>query len=95
LRNTASSPPGFSARTRNTAAVTGPSILIALLQVLTIIPSRGNFYVLAALYAFGASGVFLQRSGGPDLAHNTRSSGEWKVPGNLKIAGMKYRSAWP
>src|SRR5258708_7754886 len=27
--------------------------LIALLQVLTIILSRGNFYVLAALYAFG------------------------------------------
>jgi len=60
--------------------------LIALLQVVTIILSRGNFYVLAALYAFGVVwsfsfnglAVFILRYKYPE--HR-----EWKVPGNLKI----------
>ncbi len=60
--------------------------LIALLQVLTIVLSRGNFYVLAALYAFGVVwsfsfnglAVFILRYKYPE--HR-----EWKVPGNLKI----------
>jgi len=60
--------------------------LIALLQVLTIVLSRGNFYVLAALYAFGVVwsfsfnglAVFILRFKYPE--HR-----EWKVPGNVKI----------
>jgi hypothetical protein len=60
--------------------------LIALLQVLTIILSRGNFYVLAALYAFGVVWSFSFNSLAVlILRYKYPEQREWKVPGNLKI----------
>ncbi|HXZ78876.1 MAG TPA: APC family permease [Terriglobales bacterium] len=64
--------------------------LIVGLQVLTIIVSRGNVYLLAALYAFGviwsfafkALAVFVLRFTEPE-------NRQWKVPGNLQIGGRE------
>jgi amino acid transporter len=64
--------------------------LVVGLQVLTIVLSRGNVFVLAGLYAFGviwsfafkALAVFV-------LRYKDRRPREWKVPGNLKIAGTE------
>jgi hypothetical protein len=64
--------------------------LIALLQVVTIVASRGNVYLLAALYAFGviwsfsfmSLAVFVLRFTNPE-------NREWKVPGNVRIAGKE------
>ncbi|HEY3928977.1 MAG TPA: APC family permease [Candidatus Koribacter sp.] len=60
--------------------------LIVGLQVATIIFSRGNVYLLAALYAFGviwsfsfmALAVFVLRFTHPE-------NRQWKVPGNIRI----------
>src|SRR4029434_7383696 len=60
--------------------------LIALLQVVTIVLTRGNCYALAARHAFGVVwsfsfnglAVLILRSNYPE--HR-----EWKVPGNLKL----------
>ena len=60
--------------------------LIALLQVLTIVLSRGNFYVLAALYAFGVVWSFsFNGLAVLILRYKYPEHREWKVPGNLKI----------
>ena len=60
--------------------------LIVGLQVATIIASRGNVYLLAALYAFGviwsfsfmSLAVFVLRFTNPE-------NRQWKVPGNIRI----------
>ena len=60
--------------------------LIVGLQIFTILASRGNVYLLAALYAFGviwsfsfmALAVFVLRFTNPE-------NRQWKVPGNLRI----------
>ncbi len=65
--------------------------LIVGLQLITIIATRGNVDILAALYAFGVIwsfafkglAVFVLRFTEPD---NPR---EWKVPGNVKIGGRE------
>jgi hypothetical protein len=64
--------------------------LIAGLQLITIIASRGNFYLLAALYAFGVIWSFAF-NGLAVLVLRFRypAPREWKVPGNLKIAGRE------
>ncbi len=60
--------------------------LIALLQVLTIVLSRGNFYVLAALYAFGVVWSFsFNGLAVLILRYKYTEHREWRVPGNLKI----------
>jgi amino acid transporter len=60
--------------------------LIALLQVLTIVLSRGNFYVLAALYAFGVVWSFsFNGLAVLILRYKYPEHREWKVPGNLKV----------
>ena len=64
--------------------------LIVGLQIATIIASRGNVYLLAALYAFGviwsfsfmALAVFVLRYTHPE-------NREWKVPGNIHIGGKE------
>jgi len=62
--------------------------LIAALQVLTIVLSRGNFYVLAALYAFGVVWSFsFNGLAVLILRYKHPEKREWKVPGNLKVAG--------
>jgi len=60
--------------------------LIALLQVLTIVLSGGNFYVLAALYAFGVVWSFsFNGLAVLILRYKYPEQREWKVPGNLKL----------
>ena len=60
--------------------------LIVGLQLLTIILSRGNVYVLAALYAFGVIWSFAMKSLAVLVLRFTEPGNrEWKVPGNLHI----------
>jgi amino acid transporter len=62
--------------------------LIVGLQVLTIIVSRGNVYLLAALYAFGVIWSFAFKALAVLVLRYTEPENrEWKVPGNLHIAG--------
>ena len=65
--------------------------LIVILQVVTIVLSRGNVYLLAALYAFGviwsfsfnALAVFVLRYKAPGKR-------EWRVPLNPRIGGHEF-----
>jgi amino acid transporter len=58
--------------------------LIVCLQLLTIVLSLGNVYVLAALYAFGVIWSFAMKSLAVLVLRFTEPSNrEWKVPGNL------------
>jgi amino acid transporter len=60
--------------------------LIVLLQVVTIVVSRGNVYFLAALYAFGVIWSFSFNSLAVLVLRYTQAEGrEWKVPGNLPL----------
>src|SRR5579864_1912291 len=60
--------------------------LIVGLQLLTIILSLGNVYVLAALYAFGVIWSFAMKSLAVLVLRFTEPGNrEWKVPGNLHI----------
>jgi amino acid transporter len=58
--------------------------LIVGLQVLTIVLSRGNVYMLAALYAFGVIWSFAMKSIAVLVLRYTEPGNRaWKVPGNL------------
>jgi amino acid transporter len=60
--------------------------LIVGMQLLTILLSLGNVYVLAALYAFGVIWSFATKSLAVLVLRFTEPSNrEWKVPGNLNI----------
>src|SRR5271169_451157 len=60
--------------------------LIVGLQVLTIVLSRGNVYMLAALYAFGVIWSFAMKSVAVLVLRFTEPGNRaWKVPGNLHI----------
>jgi amino acid transporter len=60
--------------------------LIVALQLLTIILSRGNVYLLAALYAFGVIWSFAMKSIAVLVLRFTEPGNRaWKVPGNLHI----------
>jgi amino acid transporter len=60
--------------------------LIVGLQVLTIVLSRGNVYMLAALYAFGVIWSFAMKSIAVLVLRFTEPGNRaWKVPGNLHI----------
>ncbi|MGD1081667.1 MAG: APC family permease [Candidatus Sulfotelmatobacter sp.] len=60
--------------------------LIVCMQLLTIILSLGNVYVLAALYAFGVIWSFATKSLAVLVLRFTEPGNrEWKVPGNLHI----------
>jgi amino acid transporter len=60
--------------------------LITLLQVLTIVVSRGNFYFLAGLYAFGVVWSFAFNGLAVTiLRFKYPEHREWKVPGNLRL----------
>ena len=64
--------------------------LIVALQLLTIILSRGNVYILAALYAFGVIWSFAMKSMAVLVLRYTEPGNrEWKVPGNFHIAGKE------
>jgi amino acid transporter len=60
--------------------------LIVGLQILTIVLSRGNVYMLAALYAFGVIWSFAMKSIAVLVLRFTEPGNrDWKVPGNLHI----------
>jgi amino acid transporter len=64
--------------------------LIAALQIITIVGSRGNFYLLAALYAFGVIWSFAFNGLAVLVLRYTHPENrEWKVPGNLRISGRE------
>ncbi|HTV65327.1 MAG TPA: APC family permease [Bryocella sp.] len=64
--------------------------LIVGLQILTIVASRGNVYLLASLYAFGVIWSFAFKSLAVVVLRYTEPENrQWKVPGNLHIAGVE------
>src|SRR5262249_23839828 len=64
--------------------------LIVAMQLLTIIASRGNVFVLAGLYAFGVIWSFALKSIAVLVLRFTEPGRrEWKVPGNLQVGGKE------
>jgi amino acid transporter len=64
--------------------------MIAVLQLSTILASRGNVYLLASLYAFGVVWSFSFMSlAVVVLRYKMPENREWRVPGNLHIAGVE------
>jgi amino acid transporter len=64
--------------------------LIVGLQILTILASRGNVYLLASLYAFGVIWSFAFKSLAVVVLRYTEPENrEWKVPGNFHIKGIE------
>ena len=64
--------------------------LITFLQILTIIASRGNVYLLASLYAFGVIWSFSFMSLAVLVLRFVEPEGRgFKVPGNLKVRGIE------
>jgi hypothetical protein len=64
--------------------------LIAGLQVLTIVASRGNVYLLASLYAFGVIWSFAFKSLAVLVLRFTEPENrQWKVPGNIHIGKVE------
>ena len=60
------------------------------MQLLTIILSKGNVYVLAGLYAFGVIWSFALKSLAVLVLRYTEPENrQWKVPGNLHIGGKE------
>src|SRR3954471_937600 len=64
--------------------------LIVILQLATIVLSKGNVFVLAGLYAFGGIWSFtLNALAVLVLRYTEPEHRQWKVPGNLRIAGTE------
>lgn len=63
--------------------------LIALLQVLTIMLSGGNVYLLGEAYAFGVVWSFFLKSLGVLVLRYHRHDQEYKFPFNFRIAGVE------
>jgi amino acid transporter len=64
--------------------------LIALLQIGTILASKGNVYTLGEAYAFGVVWSFFLKSMGVLVLRYHRHDQEYKVPLNLHIAGREW-----
>ena len=64
--------------------------LIVVMQLLTIILTKGNVFTLAGLYAFGVIWSFAMMSLAVlVLRYKVPEGREWKVPGNLNIGGRE------
>ncbi len=63
--------------------------LIVLLQIATIMLSRGNVYLLGEAYAFGVVWSFFLKSLGVLVLRYHRHDQEYKVPLNLRIGGKE------
>jgi amino acid transporter len=60
--------------------------LIAILQIVTIIGSRGNIFILGEAYAFGVIWSFTFNAVASVVLRFKHPEGrEWRVPGNLRI----------
>jgi amino acid transporter len=62
---------------------------ITVLQVLTIIASRGDLYILGEAYAFGVVWSFFLKSLGVLVLRFKRTDQEYKHPGNFYIGGRE------
>ena len=63
--------------------------LIAILQLATIIGSRGDMTILAEAYAFGVVWSFFLKALGVSVLRFQRHDQEYKVPFNLRIGGRE------
>jgi amino acid transporter/nucleotide-binding universal stress UspA family protein len=63
--------------------------LIALLQVTTIVASRGDVYLLGEAYAFGVVWSFFMKALGVTALRFQRKDQEYKTPLNLRIGGIE------
>jgi amino acid transporter len=63
--------------------------LIVILQIATIIGSRGNMTILAEAYAFGVVWSFFMKSLGVLVLRFQRTDQEYKFPLNFRIAGRE------
>ncbi len=63
--------------------------MIAILQIATIIGSRGDMTILAEAYAFGVVWSFFMKALGVMVLRFQRSDQEYKVPLNFHIAGRE------
>jgi amino acid transporter len=63
--------------------------MIVVLQIATIIGSRGDMTILAEAYAFGVVWSFFMKALGVLVLRFQRSDQEYKVPLNFKIAGRE------
>src|SRR5713226_6962778 len=64
--------------------------LIAILQIVTILASRGNVYTLGEAYAFGVVWSFFLKAAGVLVLRYHRHDQEYKVPLNLHFAGREW-----
>jgi amino acid transporter len=63
--------------------------LITILQVLTIVLSRGDVYLLGEAYAFGVVWSFALKALGVLVLRFQRSDQQYKVPLNIRLAGKE------
>jgi amino acid transporter len=63
--------------------------LIALLQIITILLSRGNVYLLGEAYAFGVVWSFFVKALGVLVLRYHRHDQEYRFPFNFHIAGVE------
>ena len=63
--------------------------LIALLQIATIIASRGDVYLLGEAYAFGVVWSFFLKSLGVLALRYQRHDQEYKFPFNIRMGGVE------
>ena len=63
--------------------------LIVLMQIATILGSRGDMTILAEAYAFGVVWSFFMKALGVLVLRYQRSDQEYKVPFNFRVAGRE------
>ena len=63
--------------------------LITLMQLATIIYSRGDMTILAEAYAFGVVWSFFMKALGVTVLRFQRTDQEYKVPLNFRIGGRE------
>ena len=65
--------------------------LIAILQIATVIISRGNVTLLGEAYAFGVAWSFAMKALAVTVLRFTRPTAErWRVPFNLRVGGGEW-----
>ncbi|HEY7336902.1 MAG TPA: APC family permease [Bryobacteraceae bacterium] len=81
--------PWFRKPHRKYGTTSGIINLIAILQLATIIYSRGDMTVLAEAYAFGVVWSFFFKALGVTVLRFQRNDQEYKTPINLHVAGRE------
>jgi amino acid transporter len=65
--------------------------LVALLQIATIIASRGDIFLLGEAYAFGVIWSFTFNAVATLVLRYKRPEGrEWKIPGNIRVGQIDF-----